>query len=99
MPAHADIARAQKLRLERVLLGTGAYSCALLITLGCSWAGFLDWQRALQAAAGYVVLGLAFIFAVVSGLNLRLRDPSMTALQVGLSVFPSVFAMYHVENA
>lgn len=90
--------REQRLRLQRALLGVGAYASALLITLGCWWAGHLDGTRALHAAVGYVVLSLGFVLAVHRGWNLRLRDPSMTAPQIMLSVLPSGYAMYHVDH-
>ena len=46
-----------------VITAWSAPGSALLITLGCWWAGHLDGTRALHAAVGYVVLSLGFVLA------------------------------------
>ncbi|MCH8503232.1 MAG: GGDEF domain-containing protein [Ectothiorhodospiraceae bacterium] len=93
-PLDQETARAQRLRLRRVLWGSGVYCCTSLIVLGCYLAGFIEGRPALIFFSALAALNLGFIGMILSGLNLRLGDPSMTGIQIVSSLWPSIYVMY-----
>jgi diguanylate cyclase (GGDEF)-like protein len=87
---------AQRLRANRVLWGAAAYAVTGLIAVGCLFAGLLEPVRILHFAIAVVVITATFLAVIATGVNLKLRDPSMTGAQVVVSLWPSVYVMYHV---
>src|SRR5262245_14793707 len=84
----------QRLRLRRNLQAS-AFSLLYLIVLAIFHTqGKLDRDTMAQACA--LVAGLVLVsFAIFrSGVNLRFRDPSLTAAQVLASVFTMLFVFY-----
>jgi len=89
---------AQKLRLSRVLRGTVSFACTAAIVVAC-WAwDFLDGIRAVHYLIAVAVINGTAIGMILSGVNLRLKDPSMTAPLVIASLWPSLYVMYFVEE-
>jgi len=92
------IDNAQRLRLSRVLRGTMSFACTAAIVLAC-WAwDFLDGVRAVHYLISVTLINGAAIAMILSGANLRLRDPSMTAPLVIASLWPSLYVMYYVSE-
>jgi diguanylate cyclase (GGDEF)-like protein len=90
--------RAQRLRVRRVLWGATAYGVEALIALGCHWAGLLEARRLVHFVLAVAAINAAFLALIASGINLRFRDPSLTAAQVVASLWPSIYVMYHVTE-
>lgn len=88
----------QRLRLRRTLLGFFSYFL-FLIPLGyAEYFGWLDvglGGLVLLAGIGSLI-NLFWVLLIVSGLNLRFRDPSLTFWQIAVS---SVFAVVVIANA
>jgi diguanylate cyclase (GGDEF)-like protein len=92
------IDKAQKLRLSRVLRGSMSFACTAAIVLAC-WAwDFLEGVRAVHYLIAVTLINGAAIAMILSGANLRLRDPSMTVPLVIASLWPSLYVMYHVNE-
>lgn len=86
-PAAADagvLAKAQALRLQRVWLSGAVYTFCVLLMVLFDWLGYIQLGgKALFGLGGSVaVMTAAFDWWVRSGLNLRLRDPSLTTEQM-----------------
>ena len=86
-PAAADagvLAKAQALRLQRVWLSGAVYTFCVLLMVLFDWLGYIQLGgKALFGLGGSVaVMTAAFDWWVRSGLNLRLRDPSLTMEQM-----------------
>jgi diguanylate cyclase len=96
--AQAAIAKAQRLRLNRILGGCVSFAFTAVIVV-CSWTfGYLDGVRVLHFLLGVLIINAAAIALVKSDLNLRLKDPSLTGPLIVASLWPSVYVMYHVEE-
>lgn len=91
-------AKAQRLRVSRILRGTVSFACTAAIVVSCWAFGFLDGARAVHYVIAVVAINAAAVATVFTGLNLRLRDPSLTAPLVVSSLLPSLYVMYHVSE-
>lgn len=94
-----SIAQAQKVRLQRVMMAFGLYVCAMVLVGGSYLAGLLAGERALHFILAVAALNAFYVCMIRSGLNLRLRDPSMTMLQFVNSLWPAIYVMYFVESS
>ena len=89
------IARDQRLRFHRFRLALIGYGFLYAVTGYLWWDGqlTLDGIEFLALVFGSVFLNLFFASMILSGRNLRLRDPSMTAMQtLGLIAVALVLA-------
>lgn len=96
--AAQSLRSAQRLRANRVLWGAAAYGATGLIAVGCLFAGLLEPIRIVHFAIAVVVVTATFLALIATGVNLKLRDPSMTGAQVMVALWPSVYVMYHVAE-
>lgn len=87
----------QRLRLRRALMGSATYVATLLLAFCVHLLGLLEFQRLLHYAIAVLVLNLLFLGAILSGFNLRLRDPGMTIAQIVVSALPALYVMYFVQ--
>jgi signal transduction histidine kinase len=88
----------QRLRLRRYLQAS-AFSLLYLAVLAIfSSQGKVDHETLLQACALVGGLILAFFVLFRLGINLRFRDPSLTAMQVLASVFTMLFVFYKAPD-
>ncbi len=88
----------QVLRLYRTLMAYGFYLIAYLILCFAIRMGLLQFSTFLWFAAGTTLLYLVFYTILRSGLNLRLRDPSLTMTQMLISVFIILVMMYNCDE-
>src|SRR5687768_15272866 len=97
-PSRIREALKQRLRLRRYLQAS-AFSLLYLVVLAIFHTqGKLDRDTLFQACALVVGLIAAFFVLFRSGLNLRFRDPSLTAMQVLASVFTMLFVFYKAPD-
>lgn len=91
-------AKAQRLRLNRILGGAASYALTAAIVIVCWIFGFLDGERVGHFLIAVVAINLIGAGLVLGNWNLRLADPSMTGPLVVASLAPSVYVMYHVSE-
>ncbi|HEX7036267.1 MAG TPA: GGDEF domain-containing protein [Pseudomonadales bacterium] len=92
------VARAQRLRLRRILGGCLSFACTGLVVV-CSWLfGYLEGARVLHFALAVIAINAVAITLLLTNLNLRLKDPSMTGPLIIASIGPSVYVMLYVEE-
>ncbi|OGB21525.1 MAG: hypothetical protein A3I66_00105 [Burkholderiales bacterium RIFCSPLOWO2_02_FULL_57_36] len=70
-----------QIRLRMTALAAGDYAANLVIMLGFAISGAVSWDIPLKILAVAVVFNIIFMTAIASGLSLRFRDPSLTAIQ------------------
>ena len=88
----------QRLRLRRFLFAS-AFSLLYLVVLGLFLTqGRIDTTTLVQATAVVGVLIVAFSLLFLSGLNLRVADPSLTAWQFLAAVFTMLFVVYRAPD-
>jgi diguanylate cyclase (GGDEF)-like protein len=89
----------QALRLRRYLMGASTSLLAAAALFICYWLGLLALKTAVGGAAliGFFVVLFYGLFR--SGLNLRFRDPSLTAEMIFAAVLTLAYLMYHAAPA
>ena len=97
--AVVQLRREQRLRLQRLLIGSVSYLFTLILVLIFWQFGYFPGVVVLRYAAIIASLNLLFFGLTLSGLNLRFSDPSMTLAQVTLSMPTGLYAMYYAQDA
>ena len=88
----------QQLRIRRFVLAS-AFSLIYLVVLGVFFTQQKIDRVTLFAACAIVAGLIVVLYAVFrSGLNLRLRDPSLTGVQVLAAVFTMLFVFYRAPE-
>ena len=72
----------QALRLKRFLMASSTYVLGFGFLAMCVELDLLEPSQLLIIGASFLVANLVFFAALASGANLRMRDPSMTTLQI-----------------
>lgn len=98
MDAASATAKAQRLRLKRILGGAASYALTAAIVTVCWGFGYLGGDRLVHFVIAVAAINLLAVGLVLSNWNLRFADPSMTAGLIIASLAPSVYAMYHVSE-
>jgi diguanylate cyclase (GGDEF)-like protein len=89
----------QALRLRRYLMGASASLLAAAALLMCHWLGLLPLKTAVGGAALIGFFVVLFYAMFRSGLNLRFRDPSLTAEMILAAVLTLAYLMYYAAPA
>ncbi len=99
MPSPAfSIAEAQKLRLARMRWGLLYQLCTQTLALVLALLGLVPWLRFFEYVAAASLVQLGIYACIKSGFNLRFADPSLTALQISLPLWPTIYLMYFVPD-
>lgn len=91
-----SVDQAQSLRLKRMAWGVGVQACTMLIVGALYGMGMVPGLPVVVYLGMIAALDLGFFILLKTGVNLRFEDPSMTAPQLTLSVFPVIYIMFHV---
>lgn len=89
---------AQALRLERMAWGFGVRACTMLIVAALYGMGMIPGLQVVIYLGMIVALDIGFFTTLKTGFNLRFNDPSLTALQITLSVYPVIYIMFFVTD-
>jgi len=94
-----QLERAQKLRFQRMTWGFGNQFCTVLIVLALYGFGLLPLIPVLAYILTLLASNISLFLLLKFNINLRFKDPSMTAAQIVTPLFPSVFIMFFVADA
>jgi signal transduction histidine kinase/ActR/RegA family two-component response regulator len=88
----------QALRMRRYLMAAGTSLMVIVLLFLAYLLGGLEWTGFVQGTA-LITFWVAIFYATIrSGLNLKLRDPSLTTLQLYTSVFTMAYIMYYADR-
>lgn len=90
----AEVRRAQRLRKKRLGMSVLSYLMSCLVVAFCCYQRLLPWEALQGFVLATFVINFAFWITIDSGANLAFKDPSMTALQMVVSVLPAAWIMY-----
>lgn len=90
---------AQALRLRRLMLGGISYLVTLALALVFWGFGYFTSGVVEAYLAMIICINLAFYGVIRSGLNLRFADPSLTLVQICVSMPTGMFLMYYAQDA
>lgn len=91
---------AQALRMRRTLMAAGSNLSTAAMGVIAYCAGLLTsiWVLVYVVLA-IAVFSLVFLTVIRTGVNLRLRDPSMTFAQTLVPALPALYLIYHLDAA
>jgi hypothetical protein len=88
----------QTLRVRRYLMAAGT-SVMVIALLGVAYVlGGLEWAGLVQGTALILFWVVLFYAVLRSGLNLKLRDPSLTSPQLYSSILTVAYIMYFADR-
>lgn len=82
----------------RMFWGFANTACTAIISLGLALGGYLESARLIEYILATVVIAVGLTAIIRSNLNLRLRDPSMTAAQILLPLPPALYIMFFITE-
>jgi signal transduction histidine kinase/ActR/RegA family two-component response regulator len=88
----------QALRMRRYLMAAGTSLMVIVLLFLAYVLGGLEWTGFVQGAALISFWVAVFYVAIRSGLNLKLRDPSLTLPQLYSSVLSMAYIMYYADK-
>ena len=88
----------QTLRLRRYLMAAGTSLMVIVLLFVAYLFGGLERTGLVQGAALILFWVAVFYIAIRSGLNLKLRDPSLTMLQLTSSILSMAYIMYYADR-
>ena len=93
------LAKQQGLRLRRVMMGGVSYLFTLSLVVVYWRLGFFGVNVLVNYFLAIAAINLAFLLAIRSNFNLRFADPSMTMVQICMSILPGLYVMYHAQQS
>lgn len=91
---------AQAVRARHLLLSAASYLSITCFVLYCSYSGLFRLPPSVVwgcVALAFGINGLFFV-SIYKGWNKRLSDPSMTLLQMGVSLCWMMFVLYYIDQ-
>ena len=92
-----DNAARQALRLRRFHMSVATYAACGLFAEGCALLGYLPPWLPAWWTLGVFLANLGFYLLLRTGRNLRMRDPSMTEVQLVVSMAAIMTLIYHTD--
>jgi diguanylate cyclase (GGDEF)-like protein len=89
----------QLLRIRRQLMAFASYLLMFALMLAACWMNLLDFAVTLHIVAAGIAFNVLMYAAIRSGLNLKFRDPSLTALQVTVPLAMVSYGMYFANTS
>jgi len=93
-----SVASAQALRFRRMMWGFVSQACTLVVVAGLYGFGMLPGDRVLHYLGLLLIIDATFVLLIRTDLNLRFRDPSMTAAQIIAPLWPAIYLMFFVTD-
>ncbi|MGH9202746.1 MAG: GGDEF domain-containing protein, partial [Vicinamibacterales bacterium] len=89
----------QLLRLRRFTMAAATSAMVIVLLWVAYGFGGLEWTAVLRGTA-LILFWVAFFYAALrTGLNLRLRDPSLTMPQLATSIVTMAYIMYYADRS
>ena len=91
--------RKQVLRIRRLLMSFATYILCCGLGYISYLAGFMEWQ----AIAGFLIIiptaNIILYIIIRTGLNLKMDDPSLTAIQMCVAILVVMYGMYFANES
>lgn len=87
----------QALRIRRLGMASVSYLVSFTLIAICSWLDLLPWSASIVFLLFSLTIIGAFLLVFQSGINLRFNEPSLTAIQMIVSMLPMLYVMFHLD--
>lgn len=88
----------QTLRKRRHAMAFATYLVPVSLVLLCWSQGLLPEKVIYHLAVMVLVINITILLLIHTNLNLKFRDPSMTAVHIAVSSIPTLYVMYFLEH-
>jgi diguanylate cyclase (GGDEF)-like protein len=95
---HNRLEQKQTLRKRRHAMAFATYLVPVSIVVLCWTQGLLPEKVIYHVAAAVLLINFTILTLIRTNLNLKFRDPSMTAAHIAVSSVPTLYVMYFLEN-
>lgn len=92
------IEQKQTLRKRRHAMAFATYLVPVSLVVLCWSQGLLPEKVIYHVAAAVLLINLTILILIHTNLNLKFRDPSMTAAHIAVSSIPTLYVMYFLEH-
>ncbi|MDG5498725.1 GGDEF domain-containing protein [Marinobacter sp. BGYM27] len=93
------IEQEQRLRLRRLGMSFLSYQVTFAVVVMFWFQSLLPFSVVVQFFIASLLINGAFFTLIKTNINLRLKDPALTALQIVASALPPLWVMYFLEAA
>ena len=98
MPEDVNSQSRQALRLTRIRIGVLSTLLVAVLLVFSYLLGFTEIQVLIRSLGGMLVCVVVFFVLFRTGLNLRMRDPSMTMAQIVAASFVITYVVYQAND-
>jgi diguanylate cyclase (GGDEF)-like protein len=88
---------AQRVRKQRLGMSFISYLITFALVCICWYQHLISLGVLAHFLISVLIINLFFLSVFQSNLNLRAKDPSLTAAQMVLSLLPALYVMYHLD--
>jgi PAS domain S-box-containing protein len=89
----------QALRIRRFLMAFGAYALWCFLGYISYLSGFVEWKAVAGLLIIMSIINIVLYMAFRTGLNLKMADPSLTAIQMCAAILLVMYGMYFAHEA
>jgi diguanylate cyclase (GGDEF)-like protein len=89
----------QALRIRRFLMAAAGYTLCIILAYVSYLAGIMEWRGVAGGLILFPVINIVLYIIFRTGLNLRMADPSLTAIQICAAVLVTMYAMYFARES
>ena len=91
--------RKQVLRIRRFFLAAAAYALCASLAYVSYLAGFTEWEAIAGLLIFIPIINITLYIFFRTGLNLKLADPSLTAIQMSSAILVVTYAIYFANES
>ena len=89
----------QALRIRRFLMAFAGYTfCAILVYISYL-ANIMEWRGLIGSLVLFPIINVTLYIIFRTGLNLRMADPSLTAIQMCAAILMAMYVMYFARES
>lgn len=99
IPKDAKDDAKQAVRIRRFLMAAAGYALCIVLVYVSYLAGIMEWRGVAGALILFPVINIVLYIIFRTGLNLRMADPSLTAIQICAAVLVTMYAMYFAHES
>ncbi|HEY0063344.1 MAG TPA: diguanylate cyclase [Telluria sp.] len=93
-----EVAVQQALRLRRMSLASISYLFTLSLVAIFCWLGYFGVTVVVNYLLAVLAINAVFFLLIRTNINVRFTDPSMTLVQICVSIMPGLYVMYHAQQ-
>src|SRR5450759_1129731 len=91
--------RKQALRVRRFFMAVGGYALCASLSYASYLFGFTNWEAIFGFLIVIPIINIILYIIFRTGLNLRMADPSLTAIQMCAAILVTMYGMYFANEA